>query len=130
VVLTSLPLTAGKKLDRRALPDPGHARPEIDTPFIAPRSALEAAIAGQWAAALGLDKVGVRDDFFELGGDSLDSVAILNRVSRLLGAGLPHELVFRAPTVEGMARAIEAHRSNGSSRSTLMTPSISPRCRS
>ncbi|RKH36324.1 non-ribosomal peptide synthetase, partial [Corallococcus llansteffanensis] len=68
--LDALPLTPNGKLDRRALPAPD-ARPSLDTGFVAPQSALEQQLASAWQSVLRLDKVGVHDNFFDLGGNSL-----------------------------------------------------------
>ncbi|MGH8772435.1 MAG: non-ribosomal peptide synthetase, partial [Burkholderiales bacterium] len=70
VTLASLPLNRNGKLDRNALPDPDHARPETDKAFAAPRTQVEAELARIWAKVLGIARVGIRDNFFELGGDS------------------------------------------------------------
>ena len=108
VVLDELPLTANHKIDRAALPSPDTERPRLGTPFLAPRSDLETSIAAAWAATLGFDHVGVRDDFFDLGGDSLDAVAVLGRMSETLGREMPPLSLFESPTVEHLARAIVA----------------------
>ncbi|MGH9905799.1 MAG: non-ribosomal peptide synthetase, partial [Pyrinomonadaceae bacterium] len=71
VMLKALPLTRNGKLDRNALPDPDHARPETDEAFAAPRTQVEAELARIWAKVLGIARVGIRDNFFELGGDSI-----------------------------------------------------------
>ena len=68
VVLDAFPRTETGKIDRRALPPPD---PVVDAPFVGPRTPLEELLATIWADVLGLDRVGVHDDFLELGGDSL-----------------------------------------------------------
>ncbi|MCI0670193.1 MAG: amino acid adenylation domain-containing protein, partial [Myxococcaceae bacterium] len=68
VALGSLPRTASGKVDRRALPSPAPVRPELGRGYAAPRTELEELLAETWAAVLGLDRVGIHDDFFELGG--------------------------------------------------------------
>ncbi|WP_157529166.1 non-ribosomal peptide synthetase, partial [Nocardia sp. NRRL S-836] len=82
VALDALPLTPNGKLDRRALPEP--AAPETDA-HVAPRTDAERALADIWARLLGADRVGVHDNFFDLGGDS---IAVLQVVSRARNAGL------------------------------------------
>jgi amino acid adenylation domain-containing protein len=108
VTLDAVPLTSNLKVDRKSLPEPSGERPNLDVPFIAPRSGLEAAIASVWAPMLGLDQIGVRDDFFELGGDSLSATLVLERIRQEHGADLSPQVLLAAPTVEGLARAVEA----------------------
>jgi NAD(P)-dependent dehydrogenase (short-subunit alcohol dehydrogenase family) len=81
-----------------------HPRPDLSVPFVEPRSGTEAAIAALWATALGLDRVGVLDRFFELGGNSLIGVDLVLRIRRELGlAQLPPHVLYEAPTVEALA---------------------------
>ena len=80
VMLDTIPLTPTEKVDRKALPEPGNARPEMDTPFIAPRTSLERDIAKIWGDILSLDQVGVHDNFLDLGGHSLAAFRVISRV--------------------------------------------------
>ena len=66
-----MPLTPAGKLDRQALPKPGQTRPELDQPYVGPRTPVEEIIAGIWSEVLGVKGVGVHDNFFDLGGHSL-----------------------------------------------------------
>jgi acyl carrier protein len=91
------------KVDRRALPAPSTARPELDTPFIAPRTPLEVELAAIWAEVLSLDEVGVHDNFLELGGDSLTASQVISRVIKRLHLDLPVQALFQTPTVAEMA---------------------------
>ncbi|MGF1426682.1 amino acid adenylation domain-containing protein [Kitasatospora sp. LaBMicrA B282] len=102
VTLPALPLTANGKVDRRALPAPDAARPELASAFVAPRSAVEQTVAEVWAEVLGLDQVGVFDDFFALGGHSLLATQLVSRLHRH-GLDLPLRAVFEARTVAGLA---------------------------
>jgi amino acid adenylation domain-containing protein len=106
VVLPALPLTPNGKLDRRALPAPDEARDESS--FVAPRTAVEEIVAEIWREVLGVERVGVRDDFFLLGGHSLSAARVLSRVRDALAVDLPLIVIFEAPTVEGMAEAVAA----------------------
>jgi len=105
VTLDALPLTANGKVDRRALPEPERAGAGLDV--VAPRTATEAALAGLVAAVLAVDRVGVEDSFFDLGGHSLLGVRLLSAVRSRLGVELPLRLLFESPTVAGMAAAID-----------------------
>ncbi|PWI10491.1 non-ribosomal peptide synthetase [Streptomyces sp. NWU339] len=100
VVLDALPLTPQHKVDLRALPAPGGARTEE---HVEPRTGDERALAAIWADVLGVDAVGVTDDFFDLGGDSLLAARTLTRIREVLGARLSLRDVFTARTVAALA---------------------------
>jgi len=106
VVLDALPLLPNGKVNRRALPDPGTTRPDLDVPFVAPRNDAEAAIAQIWTDLLALDRVGVHDDFLDLGGDSLMATRIIARVSDRFGVSVPLRLLWGASTVARMAEIV------------------------
>ncbi|HKH45554.1 MAG TPA: amino acid adenylation domain-containing protein, partial [Thermoanaerobaculia bacterium] len=104
VVLPALPLTPNGKVDRRALPEPESPQP---TGSARPRSPVEEALAGIWANVLGLDGVGIHDDFFALGGDSLQATRVIARIRDTLDAELALRQLFETPTVAGLAVRIE-----------------------
>jgi acyl-coenzyme A synthetase/AMP-(fatty) acid ligase/acyl carrier protein len=106
VMLGALPLTANGKVDRLALPAPGSVRPELQTPFVSPRTPLEEELAGIWAEVLGLDQVGIHDSFLDLGGDSLLATQIISRVINAFGVELPVKSLLQAPSVAEMALLI------------------------
>ncbi len=108
VVLDRLPLNANGKLDRAALPNPNAA--DSAAAFVAPRDELEAALAAIWATILGVERVGVHDDFFELGGHSLLAVRVASSIRRELGVEVPIRTLFRATSVETLARALKDER--------------------
>jgi hypothetical protein len=110
VVLDKLPLTPNGKLDRLALPAPGLARPELDTNFVAPRTPVEEQLVEIWEEVLGLERVGIHDDFFELGGHSLLATRVVSRVRGVSQVELPLRILFKEPTVAGLAGRIEAAR--------------------
>jgi amino acid adenylation domain-containing protein len=109
VVLDALPLTPNGKVDRGRLPAPdGAAQVGADRPYVAPRTHVEEALAGIWAAALGVERVGVHDDFFQLGGHSLTAVLVVSRVRAALRMEIPLKVfVDEAPTVEKLATLVE-----------------------
>jgi amino acid adenylation domain-containing protein/non-ribosomal peptide synthase protein (TIGR01720 family) len=108
VMLSDLPLTPNGKVDRRALPQPDGARPDLKTEFVAPRTPKEEALAKIWSDILKVDKVGVHDNFFELGGDSILSIQVIARAAEA-GMRLTPKQIFQHPTVEGLAAvAVEA----------------------
>jgi len=100
VTLDALPLTANGKLDRSSLPPlDGGAGAE----HVPPRTPAEEAVAAIWREVLGIESVGVRDDFFLLGGHSLRATQVVSRFRDRLGVDLPLRAVFETPTVEGLA---------------------------
>ena len=107
VLLDALPLTRNGKIDLRALPAPGRET-GVGKEFIAPRTALEEAIAGIWAEVLGLEQIGVEDNFFELGGHSLLATRIISRLRDTFRLELPLRVLFEAPTVAELAESLIA----------------------
>ena len=108
VFVDRLPLTPNGKVDRRALPAPSAARPRLPLPPAAPRNPTEKTTGDIWKAVLGVDQVGIHDNFFDLGGNSLLAVQIVSRVFEAFQFELPMRLVLEAPTVAAQARHIDA----------------------
>ncbi|MGH7835938.1 MAG: non-ribosomal peptide synthetase, partial [Candidatus Binatia bacterium] len=106
VMLDEIPLMLNGKVDRRALPEPGQTRPEINEAFVAPRTPLEEVLAGIWRQLLRVEPVGIHDDFFELGGHSLLANQVIYRVREALHLELPLRALFEDPTVAGLATQI------------------------
>ncbi|HEX8318268.1 amino acid adenylation domain-containing protein [Longimicrobium sp.] len=111
VALERLPLTPNGKVDRKALPVPEYAA-GADR-YVAPRTPVEEVLAGIWAEVLGVERVGVEDDFFALGGHSLLVTRLLARVQNALGAVVPLRAVFEGPTVAELAVRVEEVRRAG-----------------
>jgi amino acid adenylation domain-containing protein len=107
VRLPALPLTANGKVDRRALPAPGRDRPDLGSAYAPPRSALERRLAALWAEVLDLERVGVHDNFFALGGDSIRSMRLLAR-ARAEGLELSLQQLFRLQTIASLAAEAES----------------------
>jgi acyl transferase domain-containing protein/thioesterase domain-containing protein/acyl carrier protein len=84
------------------------ARPELASTFAAPRTAVEKQLAVLWQEVLGVDRVGIADDFFQLGGQSLVAVRLLSRMKKTWGVDLPLATFFEAPTVEQLAAVVQA----------------------
>jgi glyine---[glycyl-carrier protein] ligase len=100
VVLEQMPLTANGKLDRRALPEPDF----IQASYRAPRTPEEQVLAEAFAEVLGLDQVGIDDNFFERGGQSLLAARLIARIRALMGVEVPIQTIFEAPTVARLAQ--------------------------
>ena len=89
VFLEQFPLSPNGKINRRALPAPDRLRPELDEQYVAPRTALERVLCEIWAEGLALDRVGLRDAFVALGGNSLLATQLVSRVRDVFGLDLP-----------------------------------------
>jgi acyl carrier protein len=107
VRLDALPLTRNGKVDRAALPVPAEDNTLRDGLYRAPRTPLEARVASMVAGLLGLERVGVDDDFFRLGGHSLLGAQLIARVRDDFGIDLPLRAAFDSPTVAALAAEIE-----------------------
>lgn len=104
--LDEIPLTPNGKVDRNALPAPGR-RPVEREPFVAPCNDEERELAAIWGEVLGVDAVGINDDFFALGGDSLKATQVISRVQKHFWVRVPLRLLFAAPTVARFLLAIK-----------------------
>jgi amino acid adenylation domain-containing protein len=123
VMVDAIPLTSNGKVDRRALPDPKDSRPELDMPFLAPRTAKEEQLVKIWAEVLGLDRIGIHDDFFDLGGHSLLATRVLSRVRDDLQVELSLSHFFETPTVAALAGYIErAHPPQHGAKALALQP--------
>ena len=106
VILDRMPVNAGGKIDRRALPEPSKDELGVDVRFIAPRSVVERVVARFWGDALKIGAPGMRDDFAELGGDSLQAARIVGRIQELFRLNQPLVTLAQASTIEELARFI------------------------
>ncbi|HEU0252126.1 MAG TPA: amino acid adenylation domain-containing protein, partial [Pyrinomonadaceae bacterium] len=102
VMLEKLPRNLNGKVDREALPAPDLSRPQLETPFVAPRNSLEGTLARIWIEVLGVKQVGIDDNFFALGGDSIRSVQVLSKAQQ---EGLSFSLhsIFQQQTIRRLA---------------------------
>jgi amino acid adenylation domain-containing protein/FkbH-like protein len=106
VQLASLPLTPNGKVDRRALPEPNHARPRSEKKYASPRDAVELELTRIWENILGIEPIGIEDPFFDLGGHSLLVVRMIAQIEKAFGKKLRIATVFLAPTIEQLAAVI------------------------
>ncbi len=103
VTLDALPLTPNGKIDRRALAKIELERTVEADGYVAPRTPVETQLAAIWSEVLGLETVGVQDDFFDLGGHSLLATQLVSRVRETFGVELPLRRFFEIATVESLA---------------------------
>lgn len=104
-VVDHLPLTENGKIDRDALPNIEDLSANGNG-FVAPRSEVEHKLAGAWMKVLGLEQVGVHDNFFDLGGHSLLAVKLINEIQRELGKRIPLMTLFQTTTIAGLAHLL------------------------
>jgi non-ribosomal peptide synthase protein (TIGR01720 family) len=109
VFLDKLPLTANKKIDRRALPAPMGSQHELDTEYVAPRNEIEQTLAAIWQEVLGVEQIGIHDNFFERGGNSLVSMQILMK-THLAGIDVNLKQYFQYQTIAELAEKIASER--------------------
>jgi amino acid adenylation domain-containing protein len=108
VPLEALPLTANGKVDRKALPSPEASRPsDRDNRFAAPRTPTERTLARLWETVLGVPRVGIHDELFELGGDSMLALRLLAEIEKELGCRLPLAVFFQEATVARLAALVD-----------------------
>jgi amino acid adenylation domain-containing protein len=107
VVLPALPQSPNGKLDRSVLPGPESTRPALDKSFVAPRNPTEEMLAGIWTDLLGLERVGVLDNFFDLGGHSLLVTQLASRLRDRFRIELPLRRFFETPTVSDLAPIVD-----------------------
>jgi amino acid adenylation domain-containing protein len=119
VLLPELPTTPNGKVDRGALPPPPRER-DPDRELIRPRTPLERRLVELWERELGIPRIGVTDDFFDLGVPSLVAARLFARTERDLGCELPLGALFRAPTIEQLARLLEQGREADASAATSL----------
>jgi len=99
IFLDKMPLTPSGKLDRHSLPIPDRNRPDLDVSYEEPKSKIEAALVFLWAEIIGIEKVGVNDNFFDLGGHSLLATRIISRIRKLFSIPVPLRSIFEFPTI-------------------------------
>jgi acyl carrier protein len=106
VFLTALPLTPNGKVDRRALPEPVAPGLGSDRPSSESGTAFERLLMQIWIDVLGVEQIGLQDNFFDLGGHSLLAFRVMNRIEELFDADLSLATLFGAPTFADFANAI------------------------
>jgi amino acid adenylation domain-containing protein len=106
VLLDGLPLTPNGKVDKKALPEPDYTRPEMEQAYVAPATDYEKVLSNIWSQVLGLDRIGVHDNFFDLGGNSLLGIQAVTHIRRRLGVAIPVVKLFQCPTIAALAKCL------------------------
>jgi len=109
MILDQLPITPNGKVDRNALPMPDWIRPDIETVYEPPTTPIEIYLAKKWQQVLGIQRIGIYDNFFEIGGDSLRAAVLINRLQDVFGEQARVKVVFLAPTIAEMAEYLNEH---------------------
>ena len=109
VLVDELPLLPTGKVDRRALPSTDGTRPRMMQAYAAPRNRLERLLAELWQEILGVEQIGIRDNFFDLGGDSMRAAILINRLQQRLGDYIYVVALFEAPTIAALAAYLTEH---------------------
>jgi amino acid adenylation domain-containing protein len=108
IILDAMPLTPGGKVDRRALPVPESARPDLEEAFVVPATQLEKEVAGIWGELLGFGQIGLHDNFLELGGHSLLAIQLVFRINQAFQVDVSlREVLTEGLTVAGLVNVIE-----------------------
>jgi len=107
VLLDEMPLTAGGKIDRRALPQPAGIAMETDADYIAPRDEMERTIAAVWRDFLHVERMSIHDNFFDLGGHSLVLLQVHSRLRELFQTDISIVAMFEHPTISSLARHLK-----------------------
>jgi aspartate racemase len=106
VMIHDVPRTPNGKLDRRALPAPSERHSDRDESYVAPRDELERQLTAIWERELRVQPIGITENFFQLGGDSLTAVRVFSQIEKMLEKRLPFSPLFEAPTVEQLAEIL------------------------
>jgi len=119
VPLDSIPLTPNGKIDRSALPEP---EPMSKTDYVPCSDEIEATLLEIWCDVLNINRIGIDDNFFDLGGHSLKATLLISRVHKILDVRIPLAEVFKAPSIRGLARCVR-EMAGGKSRYASIEPS-------
>ena len=101
--LEKVPLTPNGKINRKFLPEPGESRPQLEITYLEPETHLEKLIVDAWQEELGLEKIGVTDNFFDLGGNSMNVVRVINRLNHAVNKPIPVVSIFKYRTVRALS---------------------------
>ncbi len=109
VFLGTLPFTPNGKVDRNALPEPSMTRPALDVSFVAPKGPIEETLAKMWVEILGIERIGARDNFFDLGGNSLSAMQVVARMEKTFNVRVTLKTFFESPTIASSSKTLSAN---------------------
>ena len=112
VIVDRFPLTLSGKVDRRSLPPPQFSQRQVGTTYTAARTPIEKVLVKFWVDSLGVDEIGILDDFSDLGGDSLIAAQIVTRINETFSLRRPLKLLFEVPTVVELCSFIIEHETH------------------
>jgi len=104
IKLDKIPLTPNGKVDKKSLPDPGTHRPVLDRKFVAPSTKYEQLLTDIWKEVLNIDEIGIQDNFFDIGGNSMSIFTVNQKISEKLHSNIPLTRLFQFPTIETLSR--------------------------
>jgi hypothetical protein len=110
--IDAMPLLPNGKVNRQELPAPDQLRPELEEAYVAPRTELEHLLARMWCEILGMEKVGIHDHFFELGGNSIQAAIFINKLQATLGESIHVAVLFRISKIADFATYLTEHHPN------------------
>jgi amino acid adenylation domain-containing protein len=113
IKIDRIPMTTSGKVDRRALPEPDTTRPQLTSDYLAAGTEMEKLIADTWQNVLNVDKIGINDNFFDLGGNSVNLVKVIVTLRKILNREIPTQSLFQYPTVYLLARHITEEEQTG-----------------
>ncbi|MFP5265686.1 MAG: amino acid adenylation domain-containing protein [Blastocatellia bacterium] len=122
VQLDEFPLTVHGKLDRQALPAPDFSQNYFHDSYVPPRTAREELLVDMWAELLSVERVGIHDNYFDLGGNSLSAVQLISRVNEAFDTDIPLQVLFDNPTVSGLAQNMDVIAGAGLPQAPLIQP--------
>lgn len=123
VFLDSFPLTPNGKIDKKALPEPDFAI-NREEQFVPPRSEIEIKLAQIWQEVLGLKKVGINDNFFDLGGHSLFAIQVISKLTSQFGLQIPLKVLLEKPTINQLTSYLELQLNTSTAEDTAMESSV------
>ncbi|MFK7806517.1 MAG: phosphopantetheine-binding protein, partial [Saprospiraceae bacterium] len=105
--LESLTMTINGKIDRAALPEPDRIRPVLEIEYVEPQTEFEELVRDVWSEVMQIDKIGIHDNFLDIGGDSLSGIRVVSRINEALELELPVNIIFQKTTIATLASFIE-----------------------
>jgi acyl-coenzyme A synthetase/AMP-(fatty) acid ligase/thioesterase domain-containing protein len=119
VMMKKFPVAQNGKINRGALPEPGSERPHIETDLVRPRTSMERELERIWIDLFEFERIGIHDNFFDLGGHSMLAVRLIAQIKKHMGKTLPLTLIFESPTIELLALRLEGRPKDLISRSMI-----------